>query len=101
MKINVVHPATEVHIRKYSKQEVAIVHETPALYERIVKPYIAAFPPSRTQWYLHLFSGPGKHDADMKLGTVGLRTSSTAPRKPRKSSTATSRPTWAMSFFPT
>ncbi|KAI0718344.1 scavenger mRNA decapping enzyme [Cerioporus squamosus] len=57
VKINIVHPATEVHIRKYSKQEVAIVHETPALYERIVKPYITAFPPSRTQWVENILNG--------------------------------------------
>jgi hypothetical protein len=31
-------------------QQVHIVRETPALYERIVKPYIDAFPASRTQW---------------------------------------------------
>lgn len=27
-----------------------MIRETPELYERIVKPYIQAFPPSRTQW---------------------------------------------------
>ncbi|EJF56971.1 scavenger mRNA decapping enzyme [Dichomitus squalens LYAD-421 SS1] len=57
VKINIVHPATEVHIRKYSRQEVAIVHETPALYDRIVRPYIAAFPPSRTQWVENILNG--------------------------------------------
>ncbi|KAI0764831.1 scavenger mRNA decapping enzyme [Fomes fomentarius] len=57
VKINIVHPATEVHIRKYSRQEVAIVHETPELYERIVKPYITAFPPSRTQWVENILNG--------------------------------------------
>ncbi|KAI0634995.1 scavenger mRNA decapping enzyme [Trametes polyzona] len=57
VKINIVHPATEVHIRKYSRQEVAIVHETPALFERIVKPYIAAFPPSRTKWVENILNG--------------------------------------------
>ncbi|KAH9968229.1 scavenger mRNA decapping enzyme [Russula dissimulans] len=51
VKINVIYPATDVHIRKYSKQHVHIVRETPALYERIVKPYIDAFPTSRTQWF--------------------------------------------------
>src|SRR6266576_1121572 len=74
VKINVIYPATDVHIRKvipprsmittrtgvlnnsplflvqYSNQQVHIVRETPALYERIVKPYIDAFPASRTQW---------------------------------------------------
>ncbi|KAI0330054.1 scavenger mRNA decapping enzyme [Cubamyces sp. BRFM 1775] len=57
VKINIVHPATEVHIRKYSKQEFVIVHETPALFERIVKPYITAFPPSRTQWVENILNG--------------------------------------------
>ena len=73
VKINAIYPATDVHIRKviprrpmittrtgylnnslfiiqYSNQQVHIVRETPALYERIVKPYIDAFPASRTQW---------------------------------------------------
>lgn len=27
-----------------------MVHETPELYEKVVVPYIEAFPPSRTQW---------------------------------------------------
>ncbi|KAI0746574.1 scavenger mRNA decapping enzyme [Daedaleopsis nitida] len=69
VKINIVHPATEVHIRKYSRQEVAIVHETPALYERIVKPYITAFPPSRTQWVENILNGTSEAD---KFGYVLL-----------------------------
>ncbi|KAI0777504.1 scavenger mRNA decapping enzyme [Trametes elegans] len=62
VKINIVHPATEVHIRKYSRQEVAIVHETPDLFERIVKPYISAFPPSRTQWVDDILTGASEAD---------------------------------------
>jgi m7GpppX diphosphatase len=68
VKINIICPATEVHIRKvgvtiffwiadclnfqlqYTKQEQLIVRETPELYDKIVKPYIDAFPASRTQW---------------------------------------------------
>ncbi|KAI0280411.1 scavenger mRNA decapping enzyme [Russula aff. rugulosa BPL654] len=57
VKINVIYPATDVHVRKYSKQQVHIVRETPALYERIVKPYIDAFPASRTQWIDDIISG--------------------------------------------
>lgn len=57
VKINVIYPATDVHIRKYSNQQVHIVRETPALYERIVKPYIDAFPASRTQWIDEIISG--------------------------------------------
>ncbi|KAI8986786.1 scavenger mRNA decapping enzyme [Trametes punicea] len=57
VKINIIHPATEVHIRKYSRQEVVVVHETPDLFERIVRPYISAFPPSRTQWVENILNG--------------------------------------------
>ncbi|KAN0111709.1 HIT-like domain containing protein [Russula decolorans] len=57
VKINAIYPATDVHIRKYSNQHVHIVRETPALYERIVKPYIDAFPASRTQWVDEIISG--------------------------------------------
>ncbi|KAF9225626.1 HIT-like protein [Gyrodon lividus] len=57
VKINVIFPATEVHIRKYTKQELSMVTETPELYERIVKPYIDAFPASRTQWVSDIIEG--------------------------------------------
>ncbi|KAI0077616.1 scavenger mRNA decapping enzyme [Panus rudis PR-1116 ss-1] len=57
VKINVICPATEVHIRKYSTQQLFLVRETPELFERIVKPYIAAFPPSRVQWVYDILSG--------------------------------------------
>jgi len=42
---------------QYSKQQFHIVRETPALYERIVRPYIDAFPASRTQWIDEIISG--------------------------------------------
>jgi len=57
VKIDVICPATEVHVRKYSTQEKIMVHETPELYEQIVKPYIASFPPSRTQWVEDVLNG--------------------------------------------
>ncbi|KAI5994734.1 HIT-like domain-containing protein [Pisolithus albus] len=44
LKISVICPATDAHIRKYSKQDILMVHETPELYEKVVKPYIEAFP---------------------------------------------------------
>ncbi|KAI0938861.1 hypothetical protein AcV5_000448 [Taiwanofungus camphoratus] len=50
VKMDIIHPATEVHIRKYSAQKVMIVRETPDLYDSLVKPFITAFPTSRTQW---------------------------------------------------
>ncbi|KAF9465355.1 scavenger mRNA decapping enzyme [Collybia nuda] len=57
VKINVICPATEVHIQKYTRQEVVMVRETPELYERIVKPYISAFPSERTQWVENILLG--------------------------------------------
>lgn len=57
VKIYVICPATEVHIRKYTKQDVLMVHETPSLYQSIVKPYILAFDPARTQWVQDILAG--------------------------------------------
>lgn len=65
VKINMIFPATEVHIRKYSKQDIFMIHETPELYEKVVKPYIAAFPPSRTKWVDEIVSG--KQEAEKVL----------------------------------
>ncbi|KAJ7252736.1 scavenger mRNA decapping enzyme, partial [Mycena haematopus] len=50
VKVNIICPATEVHVRKYSKQNSILVRETPEIYKRIVEPYIADFPPERTRW---------------------------------------------------
>ncbi|KAG2367752.1 scavenger mRNA decapping enzyme [Suillus spraguei] len=55
--IYVICPATDVHIRKYTKQDVLMVHETPALYRSIVKPYILAFDPARIQWVQDILAG--------------------------------------------
>ncbi|TFY51808.1 hypothetical protein EVJ58_g10369 [Rhodofomes roseus] len=57
VKINIICPATDVHIRKYTAQKFLVVHETPALYERIVEPYIDAFPASRTKWVRDILEG--------------------------------------------
>ncbi|KAJ7760496.1 scavenger mRNA decapping enzyme [Mycena metata] len=50
VKVNIVCPATEVHIRKYSEQSCVLVHETPDIYRRIVEPYISGLPAERTRW---------------------------------------------------
>jgi len=57
IKISIVCPATDVHIRKYTKQEFIMVKETPEHYETIVKPYIQSFPASRTQWVEDILLG--------------------------------------------
>ncbi|KAI0728363.1 scavenger mRNA decapping enzyme [Fomitopsis betulina] len=57
VKINIICPATEVHIRKYSAQKPLLVRETPEIYARIVKPYIDTFPASRTKWATDILEG--------------------------------------------
>ncbi|AET38630.1 5'-(N(7)-methyl 5'-triphosphoguanosine)-(mRNA) diphosphatase Ecym_3126 [Eremothecium cymbalariae DBVPG len=39
-KINLIWPATPVHIKKYEQQQLHVCRETPQIYERVVKPYI-------------------------------------------------------------
>ncbi|KAA1473037.1 scavenger mRNA decapping enzyme [Dentipellis sp. KUC8613] len=65
IKINVISPATEVHIRKYTNQKVHIIHETSKMYADIVKPYIDAFPPARTKWVEDILTG--RHEAEKVL----------------------------------
>ncbi|KAG8217963.1 HIT-like domain-containing protein [Butyriboletus roseoflavus] len=69
VKITVIFPATEVHIRKYTKQERIMVTETPDLYHEVVEPYIDAFPASRTQWVRDVLEGKSE------TGSVLCRTS--------------------------
>ena len=75
-----------------------MVHETPALYERVVRPYITAFPPSRTQWYVE--SHPHvSHNSGLLpcIYLQGWRISSMELRKRRKWSSATRHRSWATS----
>ncbi|CAR28113.1 ZYRO0D14146p [Zygosaccharomyces rouxii] len=39
-RLNLIWPATSVHIRKFEQQQLHLVRETPETYEKIVKPYI-------------------------------------------------------------
>ncbi|KAF9517839.1 hypothetical protein BS47DRAFT_1339061 [Hydnum rufescens UP504] len=62
VKINIISPATEDHIRKHSSQRHIMVRETPDLYAQITKPYIDSFPPSRTQWVLNILDHVTEED---------------------------------------
>ncbi|KAJ7224329.1 scavenger mRNA decapping enzyme, partial [Mycena pura] len=57
VKVNIVCPATEVHIRKYSPQNSVLVRETPEIYRSIVQPFITSFPPERTRWLVQILDG--------------------------------------------
>ncbi|KAJ9107263.1 hypothetical protein QFC21_000710 [Naganishia friedmannii] len=56
VKITLIYPATDVHVRKYETQKRIMVEETPELYERLVKPYIDGFPASRIQWVYNILN---------------------------------------------
>ncbi|KAJ1302195.1 hypothetical protein OPQ81_001021 [Rhizoctonia solani] len=62
VKITIVENATEVHIRKFTKQSWTMVRESPQLYAEVVKPYINAFPASRLQWVYNILSHEAEED---------------------------------------
>ncbi|EJU06124.1 scavenger mRNA decapping enzyme [Dacryopinax primogenitus] len=57
VKITLIRDASETHIRKYSKQEMRMVHETPEVYRSVVLPYIDALPRERIQWVYNILEG--------------------------------------------
>ncbi|EIN09161.1 scavenger mRNA decapping enzyme [Punctularia strigosozonata HHB-11173 SS5] len=62
VKISIICPATDAHIRKYSKQDIVMVTETPDLHQRIVRPYMDSFSASRTQWVRDIINGVSEAD---------------------------------------
>lgn len=64
------------HIKKYSVQETRLVRETPELYERVVKPYIASLAPSTISWVYNILDGTAEaenvlhRDDDVETGFV-------------------------------
>ncbi|KAJ7066655.1 scavenger mRNA decapping enzyme [Mycena amicta] len=57
VKVNVICPATEAHIRKYSPQNTTILHETPEIYRDIVVPFIASLPSEHLKWVQDILDG--------------------------------------------
>ncbi|ODV94412.1 hypothetical protein PACTADRAFT_35216 [Pachysolen tannophilus NRRL Y-2460] len=49
-KINLIYPATDVHIKKYDQQEFHMITETPQMYTEIVEPYINKMKGDRIKW---------------------------------------------------
>eukprot|EP00727_Mastigamoeba_balamuthi_P013217 m51a1_g8518 hypothetical protein (318) ;mRNA; f:102631-103890 len=43
-------PATEADVVKYSSQQRAMVRETPELYARVTRPWVASLDPAETAW---------------------------------------------------
>lgn len=58
-KLNLIWPATKIHIKKYEQQNFHMIKETPQIYNNIVKPYILEMSnPERLKWvYNILYEG--------------------------------------------
>ncbi|KAH6672743.1 HIT-like domain-containing protein [Plectosphaerella plurivora] len=58
LKINLIYPCTETHIKKYSKQGVRLVHETPGIYRDHVRPYMERKrAEGRLNWVFNIIEG--------------------------------------------
>lgn len=58
LKVRLIFPATETHIKKYNTQNFRLVKETPELYQKYVVPYIDTMTGERLQWVRNiLFEG--------------------------------------------
>ncbi|RKP09041.1 scavenger mRNA decapping enzyme [Thamnocephalis sphaerospora] len=62
VKLTVVVPATEAHIRKYTRQERRMIRETPDIYQRVVLPYVEHLPKSRIHWLYNILDGIGERE---------------------------------------
>lgn len=75
LKINLIYPCTETHIKKYSKQGVRFVTETPEIYRDHIRPYmLRKRDEGRLNWVFNIIEGR-KEVEDViyrtKLGEAG------------------------------
>lgn len=61
-KLNLIWPATEVHIRKYTQQQFHLVQETPEIYEKYVVPYIETMIGDRIKWVKNILHNGAESD---------------------------------------
>lgn len=77
-KLNLIYPATEIHIKKYGVQKYHYIKESPEVYNQYVVPYINTMKGDRIKWvYNILFEGKESesfihHDKDPLNGFVLL-----------------------------
>ncbi|KNC81538.1 hypothetical protein SARC_06145 [Sphaeroforma arctica JP610] len=62
LSLKLICPATETHFRKYGPQDMAVVTETPELYQKVTLPYIKGIPSSRIQWVYNIIEGTKEAD---------------------------------------
>lgn len=58
LKINLIYPCTDKHIRKYSFQQTRVVTETPEIYARYIRPYMQLCrEEGRLNWVFNILEG--------------------------------------------
>ena len=58
LKINLIYPCTETHVKKYSKQGVRFVTETPDIYRDKIRPYMQSKrEQGRLNWVFNILDG--------------------------------------------
>lgn len=71
LKINLIYPCTDKHIKKYSPQTVRMVTETPAIYQQHVRPYMQRMrDEGRLKWVFNILEGR-KEQEDILLRDPG------------------------------
>lgn len=63
LKLNLIYPCTEKHIRKYSAQRIHMVHETSQIYAKYVRPFIDRERSSgRLNWMYNIIEGRSEQE---------------------------------------
>ena len=58
LKLNLIYPCTEQHVKKYEKQGLRIVHETPEIYSKHIRPYLQRKrEEGRLNWVFNIIEG--------------------------------------------
>ena len=60
--VDVVRPATEWHVSKYSAQRRVLIRETPAIHAEVTAPYVASIPEKRISWVYNILDGKKEQD---------------------------------------
>ncbi|KAK4494229.1 hypothetical protein PRZ48_014527 [Zasmidium cellare] len=63
LKINLIYPCTEKHIRKYSFQQARVVLETPEIYSKYIRPYMQLCrEEGRLNWVFNILDGKAEQE---------------------------------------
>ena len=63
LKLNLIYPCTDKHVKKYSPQTVRMVTETPTIYQQHVRPYMQRMrDEGRLNWVFNILEGRKEQD---------------------------------------